>query len=99
MGGGLLVTVGTILMRLRFFWWPLHPLGYVMSTNGEMSDLWMVFIISYVLKYSLLKYGGYKAHRKAVPFFLGLILGDYTMGSLWNILSIVLNTTIYQFYP
>ena len=99
MGGGLLLTIGMILMRLRFFWWPLHPLGYVMSTNGEMSDLWAVIIISFVLKWAILKYGGLKAHRKALPFFLGLILGDYTMGSLWNILSIALDTTIYQFYP
>lgn len=99
MGGGLLMTGCLILMRLRFFWWPLHPLGYVMSTNGEMSDLWPVIIISFTLKWIILRYGGLKAHQKAIPFFLGLVLGDYMMGSLWNILSIVLDTTIYQFYP
>ena len=99
MVGGFLFTASMILMRLRFFWWPFHPLGYVMATNGEMSDLWMVFIICYLLKWLTLKFGGIQAHRKARPFFLGLVLGDYTMGSLWNILSIVLNTTIYQFYP
>jgi len=99
MGGGLLLTVGMILMRMRFIWWPFHPLGYVMSTNLEMSDLWAVIIISFLLKWIILRYGGFKAHRKAIPFFLGLILGDYAMGSLWNILSITLDTTIYQFYP
>lgn len=97
--GGLLLTVGMIFMRIRFLWWPFHPLGYVMSTNLEMSDLWAVILISFLLKWLILKYGGFKAYRKALPFFLGLILGDYTMGSLWSILSIALDTTIYQFYP
>ena len=99
MGGGLLLTVGMVLMRTRFLWWPFHPLGYVMSTNLEMSDLWAVILISFVLKWLILRYGGFKAYRKVLPFFLGLILGDYAMGSLWNILSIALDTTIYQFYP
>ena len=99
MVGGFLFTTGMIRMRLRFFWWRFHPLEYIMATNGEMSDPRMVFIICYLLKWLALKFGGIQAHRRARPFFLELILGDYTMGSLWNILSIVLNTTIYQFYP
>jgi len=99
MGGGWLLTVGMVLMRARFLWWPFHPLGYVMATNLEMSDLWAVILISFVLKWLILRYGGFRAYRKALPFFLGLILGDYAMGSLWNILSITLDTTIYQFYP
>jgi len=99
MGWGLLLTVGMMVMRLRFLWWPFHPLGYVMSTDGEMSDLWMVLLISYLLKRTILRYGGLKAYRKAVPFFLGLLLGEYVMGSLWSLLSIALNTTIYRFYP
>ena len=31
--------------------------------------------------------------------FLGLVLGDFLMGSVWSILSIVLNVETYQFYP
>ena len=44
------------------------------------------------------KYGGLKVHRKATPFFLGLILGEFTMGSIWNIFGIILNVPIYHFW-
>ncbi len=38
------------------------------------------------------------ANRTAIPFFLGLILGDYTMGSLWAILGPVLGIPTYKIY-
>ena len=35
-----------------------------------------------LIKLLIVRYGGMKYHNAAVPFFLGLILGDYTMGRL-----------------
>ena len=32
--------------------------------------------------------GGIRAYRRYMPFFLGLILSDFVIGSTWNILSI-----------
>ena len=33
-----------------------------------------------------------------LPFFLGLILGDYTIGSLWSLLALYLQTPTYRIY-
>ena len=96
------MTIGfsfTLLMatiRSRFFWWPIHPLGYGVSLH--MHRFWAAFIISAVAKWALLKYGGIGLYRKAVPLFLGLVLGDFVIGSCWNILGIILSRPTYTFY-
>ncbi len=99
MGLGFFVMTLLTYLRVRFFWLPLHPLGYVMAANQEMSDLWAPILICLFLKWLILKHGGSRSYRRAVPFFLGLVLGDYLMGSIWSLLNVVLNTNMYQFYP
>ena len=96
MSVGFFFTLLLAAVRSRFFWWPIHPLGYGVSFHMWMS--WAAFIISCVAKWSLLKYGGIGLYRKAVPFFLGLVLGDFIIGSFWNILGIILDTQTYTFY-
>jgi len=99
MGVGFSVMALLTYLRVKFFWLPLHPLGYVMASNQEMSDLWAPILICLLLKWLILRHGGVLSYRRAVPFFLGLVLGDYLMGSIWSLLSVVLNTNMYQFYP
>ena len=74
------------------------PLGYVMASNQEMSDLWMLILICISFKWLMLKYGGIQSYRRAIPFFSGLVLGDYLMECIWSLLGGLLHTTIYQFY-
>ena len=99
MGGGLGVTVLLMFLRARFIWWSLHPLGYVMASSWGMWNLWCCLFVTWGLKAAILRYGGLNAYRHAIPFFLGLALGDYMAGSLWSILSILTDTPLYQFFP
>jgi len=47
----------------------------------------------------ILKFGGISNHRKATPFFLGVILGDYTMGSIWSIIGAgILHAPVYRMF-
>ncbi|MCZ6678258.1 MAG: hypothetical protein O7E52_13520 [Candidatus Poribacteria bacterium] len=95
---GFCVTLLLAAIRSRLFWWPIHPLGYGISFSSHMPLLWAAFIISGVAKWTVLKYGGIGFYRRTVPFFLGLVLGDFGIGSIWNILGILLNRTTYHFY-
>ena len=99
MGGGLIFTMLLMFLRTRFLWWPLHPLGYAMANSWGMFNLWACLFVAWALKAIILRHGGLRAYRQAIPFFLGLALGDYILGSLWSIISIVANTTLYQFFP
>lgn len=93
MGGGFVFTIFLFIMRTRFIWWPLHASGYVLSgaSWGGMIYFWFPVMISWFIKSLILKHGGRGTHRKAIPFFLGLVLGDYIPRSIFSILSIVLN--------
>lgn len=98
MGTGLGFTLFLIAMKLRFFWWPFHPIGYVIGTGrwGDMSFYWFPVLVSWAIKAVVLRHGGLQAYRKAIPFFAGLILGDYVGGSIWGVIGVVLKIPTYS---
>jgi len=98
-GIGVIFSLLLMFMRTRFLWFPFHPLGYAVAMNWSMSNLWLPALISWATKAIVLKYGGLKLYRRVLPFFLGLILGDFVVGGFWDILSMVIDTPTYQMWP
>ena len=94
-------TISMLLgwMRVRFLWFPFHPLAYAMSGSWGVGQLWLPLLIGWAAKFTVLKFGGLKAYRNALPFFYGLILGEITIGSLWTIVGIIMGTPTYDFWP
>jgi hypothetical protein len=45
----------------------------------------------------LLRYGGMKLYRQARPFFLGMILGEFTSALLWALANALLDTPVPPF--
>lgn len=94
---GLMFTIFLWTMRMRFLWWRLHPAGYTVSGTWAMNHFWGSIFISWLAKAIILRHGGLKSHRKAIPFFLGIILGDFIVGGLWSIIGIGMQRSMYQF--
>ncbi len=92
-----LFTLFIMFMRRRFLWWPFHPVGYVLSGTWSVDNIWMPLFISWLVKMLLTKYGGIKMYRRAVPFFAGLILGQFIVGGIWSILGTAFGIPI-RFY-
>ena len=98
-GFGLVFSLGMMFLRTRFLWWPLHPVGYVLSTSGWIIHyIWFSFLLSWFIKWIILRRWHLKAYRNATPFFFGLILGEYTVGCFWNLLGIILGFQTYGFF-
>lgn len=95
---GLSGTLALNLLRLRFLWWPLHPLGIAVSASFSLSTLWVPMLIAWVAKVTILRYAGLRGYRAALPFFLGLTMGDFMMGTLWPLIGAVLGVNTYSFY-
>jgi len=94
--GGFLFSIFLFLMRLRFIWWPLHPVGYVMGINGASVDhYWVALILASTVKFIAFRHGGARAYRRILPFFLGLVLGDITVACYWSIMSVIIETPLY----
>ena len=87
-----------MLARIRFPWWPFHPIGYAITSSWSINLVWMPLLIAWVLKGLILRYGGVKMYRQAMPFFLGLILGEMLVGSAWHLVGIYLDQVPYSFW-
>lgn len=98
-GFGAAVTFVLSLLRSRFVWFPFHPAGYVLANTSTLDWLWCPFLVAWVCKVTITRYGGIKAYRHAVPFFLGLVLGDYITSSLWALAGSVLGIRMYRCFP
>jgi hypothetical protein len=98
MGFGAVGALFLIAMRARFFGWPFHPIGYAISGSWSMNLVWLPLLIAWIAKLVTLRYGGLTLYRQVLPFFLGLILGDVTMGTLWSLIGILIGTPTYNFW-
>jgi hypothetical protein len=82
-------TLFLAAMRARLFWWPFHPAGYMVSGSFGLFRLWLPIFVSWLAKSLILRYGGLKAYRRFLPFFLGLILGEFSVGFLRTLLDLI----------
>ena len=82
LGGGFMGLL--LFLRQRFLWWPLHPIGFpISSTYTIISYGWLAIFMAWVFKGVTLRYGGVRVYRTLTPFFLGLVLGEFFTACLW----------------
>lgn len=74
MGGGIMFLV--TLARMRFYWWPVHSLGFMMGSSYAAQMLWVSAFLGWLTKVVTLKFGGGRSLRAARGLFLGVILAE-----------------------
>jgi hypothetical protein len=84
---GAIVALALGLLRLRFWWWPLHPVGYLLTTSYGMIFLLFPFLIAWVAKVLVVRYGGLRLYRQTVPLAVGLIIGDLLNVAIWSVVT------------
>jgi hypothetical protein len=92
-------SLALLILRTTFIWWPLHPVGYAVSSSWSMNLLWMPMLIAWAIKLTILRYGGLRLYRQGLPFFLGLILGEYVAGGIWSLIGVALQRPMWVFWP
>jgi hypothetical protein len=85
-GAAVAVTLG--MMRLRFWWWPFHPVGYIAANCWGMHWYYMPFLIGWAFKSLVIRYGGLRLFRRTMPLAIGLIVGDLLNTGVWAIVAI-----------
>lgn len=86
MAVGFVITLILMALKLRFVWWPLHPVAFPTALGWLTMEMMIPFFLVWVFKVLLLRYGGLRAHRRAFPFFLGLLAGGLSAEGLNRIL-------------
>jgi hypothetical protein len=87
-GATLILLTG--LARLRFSWFPLHPLPLVLLGSWVMSRYVFSFFLGWLIKAAILKVGGGRLFEKTKPFFVGVVTGLAFIFSVWIVADIAI---------
>ncbi|MCC7491746.1 MAG: hypothetical protein IT204_05340 [Fimbriimonadaceae bacterium] len=77
-----------VVLRTRFVWWPFHPAGWVVGNSFALQRLWVPLTLTWGIKSMILRYGGLRAYRRTVPFFLGLVIGEFGAGFVRTLIDL-----------
>lgn len=76
---GALATALLFLLRRRFPWWPLHPVGLTISGSFLARRTSLTILVAWLIRWITVKVGGASSYQKSRPLFLGLLVG-YVLG-------------------
>ncbi|MFB3879815.1 MAG: DUF6785 family protein [Armatimonadota bacterium] len=88
MGFGAAFAVALGILRLRFWWWPLHPVGYMVGMSWGANWYWLPFLVGWAAKTLVVRYGGLRLYRATVPLATGLIIGDLLNTGAWGLVAL-----------
>ncbi len=86
-GIGLAAVLGLTVLRLRLPRWPLHP---ILLLAWGTFPMWMMshsFLLGWLVKTLVTKFGGQKAYRSGRAIMIGVIIGDLLGALLFNLIG------------
>ncbi|WP_428559222.1 MAG: DUF6785 family protein [Solidesulfovibrio sp. DCME] len=85
---GAAVMFALVVAYQRFYWWPIHPIGYLTMYSSAMRILWFSFFLGWLCNHLTLRYGGIVLLKRVRLLFIGLILGDFLMGGVFAVIGL-----------
>lgn len=95
---GAITMLVLVICYHRFYWWPIHPIGYLTAYSSAMRILWFSFFLGWLANALCLRYGGVFLFKKFRLFFVGLIMGDFLMGGIWAVIGLFADAS-FQILP
>jgi hypothetical protein len=88
---GIGATLSTVLsvLRLRYDWWPIHPIGFLIVYTIGMRFLWFSVLLGWLAKAAVVRFGGARLYREGRGLFMGLIIGEAAAVAVWLMASLV----------
>lgn len=98
MAVGSAIVFALYQIRFHILGWPFHPLGFAIAANWSMNTVWTPLLIAWIIKVLMSRYVGRSVHRDLTCIAIGLILGEFTIGSLWSIYGMIAERPTYAFW-
>ena len=86
-GFGLVMV--TAVLRLRFTWWPLHPVLFLIWCSDTIRPLVATFLLGWIIKGAVVRFGGRRAYEDHKPLFIGLAAGEFLAAIGWAAVGVV----------
>ena len=90
---GMLFMGFLLLMQAKLYWWPFHPIGYLIGTTYIITWFWFSIFLAWLAKVLIQQYGGKPAYEKTRDFLLGMVLGQFAAGGFWILVDFVTGHT------
>ena len=87
LAGGAAGMLALTWLRQRFLWWPLHPIGFPIMSSWLVDWMWFSVFLAWLIKVTILKYGGASLFSRSRHFFLGVIAGRMLISGLWLVVD------------
>jgi hypothetical protein len=86
--GGALV-LGCAVARLRFAWWPLHPVLFLVWGTTPIAHFAASFLIGWAITSGVIMTAGARGHHRVRPLMVGIIAGELSMALTWAVVGAV----------
>lgn len=80
---GMALTLGMAFARLRFVWWPLHPILFLVWASPGSGAFALGFFLGGIVKAVVVRIGGYRLFTAGKPAMAGIIAGELLMALFW----------------
>ena len=80
---GFLQAAALAYLRGRYYWFSLHPIGLAFQYSPGVMHYWFSLLLIWVMKLTLLHFGGGRAYKRGKPFFYGIGIG-YVVGVVFS---------------
>jgi len=89
---GFIVVAALDFLRMRFIWWPIHPVGFLLSGAAReiWTGTWTAFLAAWIAKWLTLRIGGSKLYEEhGVAFIGGALAGTLAVIFTGIIISVI----------
>ncbi len=87
LGAGLMLFL--TVMRGTFYWWPIHALGFLVASSWCIRQLWFSYLLGWLAKVCVLKFGSGQTLRTARTFFIGVIVAEIANVGICTFVSLL----------
>ena len=88
-GFGLAAVLVLGMLRLRFIWWPIHPIFILVWGSWPMGVFAFSVLLGWLVKMGVNRIGGVQLYRKVKPMMIGIIAADMLMALVRMIVGVI----------
>jgi hypothetical protein len=102
---GFVLVLACSAMRLRFTWWPIHPILFLVWATWPMQLLGHSFMIGWLLKTLVVRFGGTQVYNRFKPAMFGIVAGEMLSGVIFMGVGAIyyavrgINPPVYTVFP
>ncbi len=87
--GGAVFTHLLLMARWRYVGFALHPVGFAVGASYSNFHIWSSLLVGWLIKTTIIRYGGARAFQRGRPIFMGLVIGEYAAALIWIIVGTI----------